>query len=473
LTASPRWFEHDAWLIFAALVQIGLAGAVTVHALLTKRDVASAFAWIGLAWLSPFAGAAIYLMFGINRVVRRARRLGRRRGGRPGAAAEPSALGHLEPLCAAGGRITGRPVLPGNEVEMLAHAAVAYPRMLAAIGTAQTSIALSSYIFRGDAVGRTFVHALAAAHRRGVAVRVLVDGMGGGWLRAPAYRRLRRHGVPVARFLHTWLPWRMPLLNLRSHKKLLLVDGTLGFTGGLNIGVENLRDEAASDAVRDTHFAVRGPVVGQMMADFAEDWAFTTGEALAGPVWFPRRLVAGEATARVVTSGPDAELERIRTVMLSALATARASVRLATPYFVPDELLVSALALAALRGVAVDIVLPGRSDHFLLDWSARASLRPVLEAGCRVWLGGPPFDHSKLMIVDGAWSLIGSANWDMRSLRLNFELDLEVYDRELAATLDGHLDIAHARRLTLREMERRRLPVALRDAAARLLMPYL
>jgi cardiolipin synthase len=466
------WFEHDAWLIFAATAQIALAAGVTAHALLTKRDVAAAFAWIGIAWLSPFAGTAMYLMFGVNRVVRRARRLGRRRGEPDGAAPPPQALGHLMPLCAAGGRITGRPALPDNAVEMLGEAARAYPRMLAAISGAEASIALSSYIFRGDRVGMAFVHALAAAQRRGVEVRVLVDGMGGKWLRAPASRALRRAGVTAARFLHSWLPWRMPLLNLRNHKKLLVIDGTFGFTGGLNIGVENLRDNLAPDAVRDTHFCVQGPVVAQMMADFAEDWAFTTGETLAGDAWFPPLYPRGEATARVVTSGPDAELERIRTVILSALATASRSVRLATPYFVPDELLQSALGLAALRGVAVDIVLPAKSDHRMLDWAARASLRPMLEAGCRIWLGGPPFDHSKLLVVDGAWSLIGSANWDMRSLRLNFELDVEVYDTALAAELDDHIATAGTKALTLAEIEARSLPIALRDAASRLLLPY-
>jgi cardiolipin synthase len=265
----------------------------------------------------------------------------------------------------------------------------------------------------------------------------------------------------------------MPLLNLRSHKKLLVVDGRIGFTGGLNIGAENTRAASAPDAVRDTHFIVQGPVVAQMMADFAEDWAFVTGELLAGRHWFPRLEPAGAATARVVTSGPDAEHERIMAVMLSALGVAERTVWLATPYFVPDEAMESALALAALRGVTVDILLPERSDHRLLDWSARASVQPLLQAGCRVWLGAPPFDHSKLMVVDGAWSLIGSANWDMRSLRLNFELNLEAYDRALAAALDHHMHAVSARPLTLAEIGGRALPVKLRDAAARLLMPYL
>jgi cardiolipin synthase len=473
LISPEPWYEHDAWLILAALVQLACAGTVTVHALLTKRDVGSTIAWIGVAWLSPFAGSGLYAMFGVNRVVRRARRLGRRRGEANEAAPVAMDLGHLQPLSDAGRKVTGRRALPGNAVETLTHAAMAYPRMLAAIGSAQQSVALSSYIFRGDSVGLAFMQALDDAHQRGVAVRVLVDGMGGGWLLAPAYRWLRHHRVPVARFLHTWLPWRMPLLNLRSHKKLLVVDGRLGFTGGLNIGAENLRPATARDAVRDTHFMVRGPVVAQMMADFAEDWAFVTGELLAGLEWFPPLEAAGDATARVVTSGPDAELERIRTVMLSALGVARQHVWLATPYFVPDEAMESALSLAALRGVRVDILLPERSDHRLLDWAARASVQSLLEAGCRVWLGAPPFDHSKLMVVDDAWSLVGSANWDMRSLRLNFELNLETYDDALAAALSAHMGGVSARRLTLRQIEARSLPLRLRDAAARLLLPYL
>jgi cardiolipin synthase len=458
------------------VLHLAVATSVTLHVLLTKRDVAATVSWIGIAWLSPFVGSALYWMIGINRVKRRAYRLGRPTP--TNLAPEPrpvlpGALRALESLQTAGWRITGRHAEPGDRIDMLVHGDQAYPRMLAAIDGATRSVALSTYVFRRGQVGERFVNALAGAQRRGVAVRVLVDGFGGGYFYSWSHRTLRRLGVPVARFLHSEWPWRMPFLNMRLHSKILVVDGRTAFTGGLNIGDENLLGARPPAPVRDTHFEIAGPVVAQLTEAFGADWLFTTGETLAGAVWFPELAGDGETVARVITSGPDQELEKIEFMVLSAIAAARRSVRVVTPYFLPDERLVSALALAAYRGVEVDLVLPARSNHRLLDWAARAQMRPLLEAGCRVWHQPAPFDHSKLMTVDAVWTLIGSANWDVRSLRLNFELDLEVYCEGFAARIEAAIAGKQGRRVTLEEIDARRFPIVLRDAAVRLLLPYL
>jgi cardiolipin synthase len=252
-----------------------------------------------------------------------------------------------------------------------------------------------------------------------------------------------------------------------------VVDGRRAFTGGLNIGDENLLSSRPPRPVRDTHFDVEGPVVAHLVEAFAGDWQFTTGEHLGDETWFPELAPVGESVARVITSGPDQELEKLEFALLSAVAAARRSVRVVTPYFLPDERLLSALALAAFRGVRVDIVLPARSNHRLLDWAARAQMRPLLLAGCRIWHQAPPFDHSKLMTVDGAWSLVGSANWDVRSLRLNFELDLEVYCERFAARIDAAIERRLGQRVTVGALDARHFPIVLRDAAVRLLLPYL
>jgi cardiolipin synthase len=461
-----------------ASAQITASLAVTVHALLRKRNTISATAWIGLAWFAPAIGALLYLALGINRVERRAHRL--RRQTPPGptppltCVVEPP---HLAPLDLAMGRITGRPCMAGACTEVLRNGDAAYPRMLDAINGAQTSIALTSYIFRDDPTGRLFIAALAAAARRGVQVRVLIDAIGGGYLRSLAWRRLRASGVPAARFLHSRLLWRTPILNLRSHRKLLVVDGAIAFCGGLNIGAENVpglqRGRRRRVAVRDTHFMVRGPVVAQAMAMFAEDWRFTTGEVLAGPSWFPPLAPCGPSSIRVVTSGPDHELERLKAALLTAIGAARTRIRVMTPYFLPDEPLSLALALAALRGVDVGIVLPARSDNRLVDWAARDGLAPLLAAGCTIWHSARPFDHSKLMTVDGTWCLVGSANWDTRSLRLNFEMNLEIRDSALATQLDAIMASHSERTVRASDLTMRKLPARLRDAAARLLLPYL
>jgi cardiolipin synthase len=463
------------WLLgeFAAVMHVAIACAVTVHVLLYKRNVGAAVSWIGIAWLSPFLGALLYAIMGINRVKRRAQRLRGRL--QPPTVAEEKALADpadpLTPLEFAIGRLTGLPIEPGNRVEMLHSGDEAYPRMLAAIAAAEKSVGLMSYIFRADKAGEAFHQALIQAQRRGVEVRVLIDGVGGGYFWSGTYNHLRRAGVPVARFLHSYFPMRMPFVNLRNHRKVLVVDGRVGFTGGINIGAENISADNPPHIVLDRHFQLEGPIVGQLTEAFADDWLFTTGEKLLTGHWFPPLAKAGTVTARVVTSGPDEDMEQIEYVALHAISCANKSIRVVTPYFLPPEPLTMSLGLAALRGVTVDIVLPENSNHPVVDWARRIPLRPLIEAGCRVWLMPAPFDHSKLMVIDDSWTLIGSANWDTRSFRLNFELNVELHDPDFACTVGAVAPTT--RQLTLAELDSDPLPIRLRNSAARLLQPYL
>lgn len=456
-------------------LHLTLATAVTVHALAHKRDPGSAVAWIGLAWLSPVVGSVLYALLGINRVRRRAR------GMRAIAPAERvMTLGssshrddHLAALEVAGSRISGRSVEQGNAIVMLRNGDEAYPQMLAAIDGATTSVGLSSYIFRADEAGNEFIAAATRAQRRGVAVRVLIDGYGGGYVRALAYRSLRRAQVPAAQFLHSALPWRMPFLNLRSHRKLLVVDGSTAFTGGLNIGAENLVSREPRHPVVDTHFRFRGPVVAQLSEAFAEQWGFTTGEQLSGATWFPAIGPAGTSAARAITSGPDQDLEKIELLILEAIGSSRTRIKIMTPYFLPDDRIITALALAAMRGVEVDVVVPKRTNHPSIDWAMRAHVDPLLQAGCRLWVHPPPFDHTKLLAVDGRWCFVGSANWDTRSFTLNFEINLEVYCAITVAEVEAKISENQTSRLTTANIAARSFPVRLRDSAARLFLPYL
>ncbi|HVJ55149.1 MAG TPA: phospholipase D-like domain-containing protein [Aliidongia sp.] len=459
-----------------AILHLLVAASITAHVLLTKRDIGSSIGWIGIGWLAPFAGGLLYLVFGVNRVTRRAQRLRPRRpigGPRHVTPRTEPEDKHLLPLERAALRITQRPAEPGNRIEILHQGDEAYPRMIEAIRAAEHTIALSSYIFRADQAGQGFIEALIDAHGRGVTVRVLLDGIGSGYFHAPAAGRLRRGGVPTAQFMHSPLPWRMPFLNLRTHKKILCVDGRIGFTGGLNIGDENVLERDPRVKVRDTHFAVEGPIVSQLVEAFAEDWLFATGEALDGGGWFPSLHPAGAVTARVVTSGPDEDLEKIEFLALQAIGLADTSLSIMTPYFLPDERMITGLALAAMRGVAVDIIIPAESNHGFMDWAMRAQIGPLLAAGCRIWRNPPPFDHSKLMTIDGAWSLVGSANWDMRSFRLNFELNMALSSPEFAREIEALMAAKRIDRLTGNDLDRRSLPVRLRDAGIRLLLPYL
>ncbi len=476
-------WAREAWPYLFTIAYLSGAAWVTVDAVLRKRQAPAIVAWVGLAWLAPISGALAYYLLGINRIQRSASALDRRLTIVPEAANDArAAIGRrsaIDPrfdgLLRLGERVTRRPLYEGNNVEPLVDGDAAYPAMLAAIDGAQRSITLVSYIFDNDVAGRTFLDALARARDRGVAVRVLLDDVGARYSKPTMLGELRAAGVPVAAFLPTRIRRLFRYANLRNHRKIMVVDGCTGFTGGMNIRVGHWLGHAPESPVHCMHFRVQGPVVADMQATFATDWRFTTGEQLEGALWFAPMFDCGPVAVRGVPDGPDADIDNLPRLLLGALSVATRRVRVATPYFLPDEGLAGAIAVAALRGVEVDIVIPGRSNVPLMDWAMTPQLPWLLEAGCTITRTPPPFDHSKLCVVDGEWSMVGSTNWDARSLRLNFEYNLECYDREFASRLDAIIDrkIARGRAVSRAELEARSLPVKLRDGLTRLLTPYL
>ncbi|RQW78107.1 MAG: cardiolipin synthase [Geobacter sp.] len=455
------------------------------HALLFKRDPRSAFGWIVVSLTLPLIGPFLYWTMGVNRIRRRARHWlesGRRlagwasfpeRSGDEIAQKLPLWGEHLVELRRLSDRVASFPLVPGNRIVPLRNGERAYPAMLEAIANARHSIHLSTYIFDGDTTGRLFTDALAEAADRGVEVRVIVDSLGEKYSRPTARKLLKHSKVKVGRFL--------PLtqggyVNLRNHRKILIVDGHSAFTGGMNIGGRHMmQGRSAASPVVDVQFSVEGPGVGDLQRVFLGDWYFVTGELLNEPHLFPLILPAGPVLARAISDGPDKEFRKLQMIIVGALACARQRVMIMTPYFIPDRPLISALVTTALRGVAVSLILPVQNNLPFVHWATRAYLCELLQQGIKVFYQPPPFVHTKLFLVDGVWSLIGSANLDPRSLRLNFELDLETYGRELTALLERHFleTVVVSREVTLAEMEGRALPERLRDAAAKLFSPYL
>jgi cardiolipin synthase len=479
------WLDQISryWPHLAAGFDFLAALLASVHALLHKRDSRAATLWLGLIWLLPAFGPILYLVLGVNRIRRRAVSLGVHKTFSrpiPKDLGEPQHDGaeHLKMLARVVGRVVAQPLTPGNRVQPLVNGDEAFPAMLAAIESAAHSISLVSYIFDNDASGKQFAAALGRAVKRGVAVRALIDAAGTRYSWPPITYNLRHAQVPFAKFLpaSVFTPWRVATVNLRNHRKILVVDGQTAFTGGMNIRHGNVLASHPKSPVQDLHFRVEGPVVTRLQEAFANDWAFTTREVLDGEIWFPESQSSNSGViARVITDGPDADYDKLRWTMLAALAEAQTSVQILTPYFLPDPALVTALNLAALRGVQVDIILPGKSNLPYVHWASRAMWWQVLERGCHIWLTPPPFDHSKLMIVDEHWVLLGSANWDARSLRLNFELNVECYGREFAHEMAAVLGkkLHSAREVTQAEVDARTMPGKLRDATARLFSPYL
>ena len=480
-----NWLDQISrfWPHLVAGFSLLAALFASIHALLHKRDSRAATLWLGFIWFLPLFGSAFYLAFGVNRIRRRALSLGLQNGVSspiPKNLGEPEHEGaaHLKMLAKVVNRITVFPLTSHNHIQPLVNGDKAFPAMLAAIESAQKTISLSNYIFDNDRTGQQFAAALGRAVARGVAVRVLIDSAGARYSWPAIIHRLRHAGVTTARFLPSSLlaPWRVMTINLRNHRKVLAVDGQIAFTGGMNIRHGNVLAARPRHPVQDLQFRVEGPVVAQLQAAFANDWTFTTGEVLDGKTWFPEpRISSHGVIARVITDGPDADFENLRLTLLAALAEAQTSVQILTPYFLPDPALISALNLAALRGVRVDIILPAKNNLPFVHWASRAMWWQELERGCRIWLTPPPFDHSKLMIVDNHWVLLGSANWDARSLRLNFELNVECYGRDFANEMELLIQrkLQGAREVTLAEADGRSLPAKLRDATARLFSPFL
>ncbi len=460
-----------------------LALMTALHALLYKRDPRAAFGWIGVCLVLPLLGPLLYVLFGLNRARGRAQRLGAgrfsigyERGQAPkvDGATEGSSVAGYRNLARVGQALSRHELSHNNQVETLINGDQAYPAMLAAIEEAQSHILLSTYLLDNDKTGQQFARALSAAEKRGVVVNVLLDGFGDWYSRPRASRRLRRSGIQVARFLPPRLLPPSLSINMRNHQKNLVIDDRVGFTGGMNIGDRHCLDLVHnSRPTQDLHFRIVGPVVTQMRSEFLRLWQFSTGQTDAPPE-LPA-AEAGDLACRALADGPDEDLDKLTVLLCAALAEARRSVRIMTPYFLPPRELVAAMQAAAIRGVEITLVLPESNNLPYVHWATRNMLWEVLLHGVRVVYQPPPFNHAKLLVIDHDYSLVGSANWDPRSLRLNFELQLEIYGRSFAKSLIRYIDQAAARgrEVTLEEVDQRSLPVRARDAVCWLFTPYL
>lgn len=471
---------HDLlfWTTVVSATQSALAIVASAHAVMWRREPRAALLWVVITWIVPFAGPLSYFVFGVNRTARHARKRMRRSALHEFHTHTESCAraGALEPLVHLGDRVGVEPLELGNLVEPLFNGEEAYPAMLESIRAAKKSVSLCSYIFDCDGIGKQFVDALTEAEGRGVEVRLLVDALGALGYASRLARLLRKRRLRAASFAPLgFIPSRLLHLNLRNHRKILVADGSTGFTGGMNVSERHYLGSSGGRNCRDLHFRIRGPAVAHLQRAFAEDWRFATGEDLKSEAWFPKLAAAGDAMARGVTGGPDDNLDRIRWVFHGAFQCARRSIRIVTPYFIPESPIRAAIAGAALRGVDVRLVLPSISDNVLVQWASTAYLWEFLQHGVRVARSQPPFDHTKLAIVDEMYVLFGSANLDPRSLRLNFEFNAEAYDEPLAKKLAGHVDelFEKGKKVSLKEVDGRSAPIRLRDGVAKLFSPYL
>lgn len=472
------------WTTTLAIASILFALLALAHLLLRHRDYRSAAFWTALVVFSPLIGPLLYLFLGINILRRRAKHY--RRGTfepwrdpvpehpLPFPAESDESREHQQ-FAKTLDRISRFCFTLGNRVVPLNGGDVAMPRMIDAIRGARHSIALSSYIFEAVGVGAEFVTELGNAVKRGVQVRVMVDDAGTRYSRPSVIDALTNAGVNARRFMPNRMILRLITMNLRNHRKIMVVDGATAFTGGMNIREGNMLSRNPSHPVHDLHFEINGPVVTQIQRVFVEDWEFCTGETLEGPLWFPEQNACGKISAIGIVDGPDEDLEVMPAAFFAALNAAREEVMIMTPYFLPTATLMAALRLCAIRGVKVTILTPEVNNIPFVAWAAQTLYPELLAVGCRIFESPPPFDHAKFFLIDGVWSFLGSTNWDPRSLRLNFEFNLACHDHELGTTLRQEMEekLAASREITREMLEAAPLKHRLRNGFARLFIPVL
>lgn len=461
-----------------ALVNLALTAGVVLWVLTVKREPTAAIAWSLLVIFLPVLGSLLFVLLGYQSIhvpLRRKRRHADAfRGRAPGPPGDDG--DGYEGLAGLARRLGATPMAGGNAVELYHSGEPAYEAMLEAIRSARHHIHMQFFITRSDESGVRFMTALAERARAGVQVRFLYDAVGSWQLRTRVLNILTDAGGKAVPYLTLLNPLRRRIqINLRNHRKLVVVDGKVGFTGGLNIGDEYLGRNPFFGPWRDTFMRLEGPAVLGLQRVFAEDWDFSADEDLSADEYFPDVPAAGDAKVQVAWSGPDQDIKTIREVYLAAVMRARSRVWAATPYFVPDAGLFDALCLAARMGRDVRVLCPFRPDKWLPHLAGRYIWFDLLRAGGKVYQYTPGFMHAKVLLVDDDWASVGTMNLDNRSLHLNFELTCLIESPAVQAELERAFlfDFGSSIRLDPTVYTRRPFVAKVAENAGRLLSPVL
>ncbi len=473
------------WLFFF-IVNLLVATGAAWHALLHKRNPRAALGWIAVCLMFPPIGPICYYLFGINRILTRAKKL---EAESPFKFADPFLPIRLDDgtfaedcrlpsefvdINRVSDSVSDNQIVCGNHIELLHNGEMAYPEMLAAINNATESVYLATFIFEANSTGKLFIDALEGAVKRGCDVKVLLDGIGELYYFPLAGLQLKKKKIRVAKFLPPRLFPPSIHINLRNHRKILVTDHKIAFTGGMNIGDRhNALNSSNPSRVIDLHFKLTGPVVNHLEKVFIEDWRFATGDDIAAPDFTTR--TCGNTICRVIKEGPNEDFDKLASILIGCVASAKRNVSIMTPYFLPSRELISALQGAALRGVEVNVILPEKNNLPYVDWASRNMHWEILNRGAKIFFQPAPFVHTKLFIIDNGYAQIGSANIDARSLRLNFEVAVEIYDRQVVHNLMVHFrkSMECSKEITLAEADSRPLMIKTRDAVAWLFSHYL
>lgn len=471
-----EFWTDFSWVAFLHVVAIVVAIPAV---LITKKGATSPIAWCLVILLVPLLGALLFWIFGYTYLYRPLKRKRQhRRGFRdrlPTSEDETLVNADWKHIARIAWELDDSSPSKGNAVTLLPNTRHAFAAMLEAIHAAQHHIHLEFYIVRNDEAGKEFFALLTEKARQGVAVRFLYDSMGGFFFGRRGIKELVAAGGQVIPFLPLNLFRSRMRVNLRNHRKIVIVDGKVGFTGGMNLADEYLGRSKEFGYWRDQMLRLEGPAMGGLQRIFAEDWDFTTQEILKGAKYFPPQPQAGNSVVQILASGPDQEVNVIREVYMSAIATARERVWIATPYFIPDAGILDALHMARYRGVDVRLLMPFRPDHFSSYYASRYYWQDILPRGVKLCLYTRGMMHAKYITVDGQIGIVGSANMDPRSLQLNFEAGCVLFDPTLAKELEASFeeDLQHATCMDLDMFNRRSFATRLAENACRLFSPIL
>jgi cardiolipin synthase A/B len=481
---------HTKWLVIIEVVVGYLLAFLTImRIVLQRREPTATLAWVLGILLLPYLGVLMYILVGRRRLTRQVRkRLARaaalephlaRLGGGLAELVAPAAPDHYckpseRELVMVSNRMGRRLPTCGNEVDLLPDANETYRALEEAILGAKDHVHLLYYIFEQDETGARFRDLLLKKAKEGIAVRVLTDGVGSYGIDSfmiPVVQAGGMHAefLPVGNFSRHWHP------NLRNHRKIAIIDAKMGFTGGVNIGDEYTGRKRRVGRWRDTHIRIRGPAVHHLQEIFAEDWFFASGEDLIAERWFPDQQAVGDHMVQIIASGPDTETQPMQRIFFTAVTSAKERVLLTTPYFVPDQAMIVALETAAMRGVDVRLLLPRKSDMRLVEKAGRSYYDELLANGVKIYEYRSGILHAKSMVVDERWATVGSANMDVRSFQLNFEVNAAIYGPAFANQLASlfERDLKEAQQITLEDIERKTLTERMAESLARVLSPVL
>lgn len=477
------------WRIVLTAVYLLTVLVIIAIIIQEKRDPVKSLAWIALIALVPGVGMIVYMLFGRNW---RKRKMFSRK--------EILDEGYIDAMSRSQFRTLSDPELETtseienhrdtirlmlgnsksllaihNRVKVLQNGRETFASLLEALNAARSSIHLEYYIFENDRIGRRVADILMEKARTGVEVRLIYDGVGTLWTGGSIFRQMRHAGVKVECFMPVVFPWLTSRINYRNHRKIVVVDGKVAFTGGLNIAERYLKGTRMGKW-RDIHLRIEGEAVSLLQAVFITDWYFVRRtEYLKPERYFHDTGILDVCPIQIATSGPDSDWATIMQAFFSAIMKARKRIWIATPYFTPNAAMLTAMKVAALSGIDVRLLLPAKSDSKVVYWASRSYVQELLEAGIKVYFYQDGFNHSKLIIIDGDFCSVGSANMDIRSFEDNFEVSALIYDKTLAAELETSYkaDLRKSRLVTQAHWEQRSAWNATLESLARLLSPLL